>query len=226
VDEGNAEALYKIGAVHTMRGNTGLAEAAFRGALAKDPRNVGALTGVGIALLKRRAYDEAQSHLERAVTITPGIAKAHNGLGVIADLERDYKAAQGHYQRALEANPSDPSLLNNLGYSRYLSGNWDGAIGAFREALLADPTYEMAWRNLALVYARQERYADAVDALSKVEAMPQAYNDVGYVAMVGGKLEDAEGFFAEAKRQSPAFYALADSNHRRVAILQGDTATP
>jgi Flp pilus assembly protein TadD len=111
---------------------------------------------------------EARKDLELAVSIDDRIPMAHNALGVIADLDRDYPRAQRHYEKALSANPSSPSLLNNLGYSRYLSGNWKGATAAFREALLVDPNYERAWRNLALVYARQKRYTEAVDALSKI----------------------------------------------------------
>jgi hypothetical protein len=65
-----------------------------------------------------------------------------------------------------------------------------------------------------------------VEALSKVQDLPKAYNDVGYVAMVAGDLDKADGFFAEAKRLSPHFYALADTNQRRVEIMQGHIATP
>jgi Tfp pilus assembly protein PilF len=169
---------------------------------------------------------EARKDLELAVSIDDRIPMAHNALGVIADLDRDYPRAQRHYEKALSANPSSPSLLNNLGYSRYLSGNWKGATAAFREALLVDPNYERAWRNLALVYARQKRYTEAVDALSKIQDVPKAYNDVGYVAMVGGRLDDAKGFFEEAKRLSADFYTLADTNERRVEIMQGHSAAP
>jgi Flp pilus assembly protein TadD len=226
LDAGNAQALYKIGAIHSLRGNERLAEIAFRWSLQKDPRNAGALTGLGILLLKKRDYPEAKQHLEQAVAINDALPSAHNALGVIADLERDYAGAQRHYQRALAGSPGSPSLLNNLGYSRYLSGNWKDASASFREALIIDPTYKLAWRNLALVYARQNRYTDAVDALAKIQDLPKAYNDVGYVAMVGGKLDDAQGFFEEAKRLSADFYTLADTNERRVAIMQGRDATP
>jgi Flp pilus assembly protein TadD len=226
LDEHNAEALSKIGLIHSMRGNQRLAEVAYRWALKEDPRNPAALTGMGVLALKKRDYAEAKGHLQKAVGVDGSLTRAHNALGVIADLERDYKGAQRHYQRALDSSPGSPSLLNNLGYSRYLGGNHKGAIAAFREALVNDPNYELAWRNLALVYARQERYTDAVDALSKVQSLPKAYNDVGYVAMIGGKLKDAEGFFEEAKRESADFYALADTNQRRVEIMQGHAATP
>ena len=226
LDEHNAEALSKIGAIHSVRGNQRLAEIAYRWALKEDPRNIGALTGLGVLSLKKRDYAEARKHLELAVSINDRIPLAHNALGVIGDLQRDYPRAQRHYERALAAKPGSASLLNNLGYSRYLSGNWKGATAAFREALLIDPNYERAWRNLALVYAREKRYTEAVDALSKVQDLPKAYNDVGYVAMVGGRLDDAKGFFEEAKRLSADFYTLADTNQRRVEIMQGHSVAP
>jgi len=226
LDPRNAQAFAKIGAIHSARDNHRLAEIAYRSAVKEDPRNAVALTGLGILALKKRDYPEARRHLELAVSVNNRIVPAHNALGVIADLERDYARAQRHYESAIAGSPRSPALLNNLGYSRYLSGNWKGATAAFREALLIDPNYERAWRNLALVYARQERYNEAVEALSKIQDLPKAYNDVGYVAMVGGRLDDAKGFFEEAKRLSPDFYTLADSNHRRVEILQGHSVTP
>ena len=226
VDAGNADALFKIGLIHANRDNQRLAELAFRWSLQADPRNPGALTELGILLLKKRDYPEARRLLDQAVGLDDRIARAHNALGVIADLEHDYSTAQFHYQRALASNPQSPSLLNNLGYSRYLAGQWDGAIDAYRKALLSDPNYAIAWRNLALVYARQQRYPEAVEALSKVQDLPKSYNDVGYIAMVGGKLDDAQGFFEEAKRRSANFYSLADTNQRRVEIMKGQAAAP
>jgi Flp pilus assembly protein TadD len=226
LDEGNPEALARIGQIHFQRGNQPLAELAFRWSLQKDPRNPETLTGLGILLLKKRDYPSARQALEEAVRIEPRLPRAHNALGVIADLEQDYRLAQHHYQEALAGAPGSANLLNNLGYSRYLAGDYKGAIAAFRDSLLADPNYQLAWRNLGLVYARQGRYPEAVQAFSKVQDLPKAYNDVGYLAMVGGKLDDAKGFFEEAKRQSAEFYSLADTNERRVAILQGQEAAP
>jgi Flp pilus assembly protein TadD len=226
LDEGNPEALARIGHIHYQRGNQQLAELAFRWSLQRDPRNPDTLAGLGILLLKKRDDPAARQLLEQAVRIEPRLSNAHNALGVIADLEKDYGRAQFHYQQALAGAPGTASLLNNLGYSRYLSGDYQGAISAFREALLANPNYQLAWRNLGLVYAREGRYPEAVEAFAKVQDLPKAYNDVGYLAMVGGKLDDAKGFFEEAKRQSPAFYDLAESNQRRVEIMQGRAAAP
>jgi len=226
LDPKNADTLYKIGAIHDMRGNLPLAEMAFRWSLKENPKTVGSLTGLGVLLLKARKYEESRRHLEMAVSIDDRVARAHNALGIMADLDGDYARAQRHYTKALEGGNKSAALLNNLGYSRYLGGNLKGAASAFREALLIDPNYELAWRNLALVYTRQGRYDDAVDALTKVQERAKAYNDVGYILMVDGKLDKARSYFEEAKRISPSFYAMADANARRVEIMQGHSAAP
>jgi len=221
-DGDNADALYKIGVIHGARGNTLLAEAAYRWALRDEPDHAGALSGLGIILMKQRQYDEANAKLSAAIRANPSLPDAHNALGILADMERDYARAQDHYERALAIVKDSPEVINNLGYSRYLSGNEKGAITAFQDALRIDPSYKRAWRNLGLVYAKKGQYDKALDALSKVEDLPKAYNDVGYVAMLGGDLSEAEGFFDEAMRLSPQYYELAGKNAQRLQMLKKD----
>jgi Tfp pilus assembly protein PilF len=221
-DDGNPEALYKIGVVHAVRGNTRLAEAAYRWALRGKPNHAGALSGLGIILMKQRQYDEAAAKLNAAIRAEPRLPDAHNALGILADMERDYARAQDHYERSLAIVKKSPEVINNLGYSRYLSGNETGAIAAFQDALRIDPSYQRAWRNLGLVYAKNGQYDKALDALSKVQDLPKAYNDVGYVAMLGGRLNDAEVFFDEAMRLSPQYYELAGKNAQRLEMLKKD----
>lgn len=216
----NADVLYKIGVIHASRGNTQLAELAYRWALKANGQHAGALTGLGVLLIKKRQYVEAQAKLDAAVRINPQLVRAQNGLGVLADIERDYRRAQRHYEAALAVAGKSAEVWNNLGYSRYLSGNRSGAMAAFNEALKNDPRYERAWRNLALVYAREGDYRKALDALSKVEDVPKAYNDVGYVAMVSGRLNDAGALFTEAMQLSPEYYELAATNLRRLRTIR------
>ncbi len=54
----NADTLYKIGAIHDMRGNQPLAEMAFRWSLKENPRNVGSLTGLGVLLPTRPSRNQ------------------------------------------------------------------------------------------------------------------------------------------------------------------------
>jgi tetratricopeptide (TPR) repeat protein len=217
---GNAGVLYKIGAIHAARRNTRLAEIAFRWALTTDQDHGGALAGLGVLMLKRKDYTKAREYLERAVAAVPGQWRAHNALGVLSDLGQDFDAALAHYERALASVPGSTMVMNNIGYSRYLAGDWKGAEDYFRRVLVVDPSYELAWRNLGLVQARQGRYAQAVEAFERIESLPEAYNDVGYVSMVAGRLDDAQAFFDQALRLAPSYYETANENTQRVRSLR------
>ena len=217
----DAAALHKIGLIHAARGNDELAETAYRRARARDPPHAGALTGLGTLLTRQRRYAEAETQLLAALRRDPKTPAAHNALGVLADIQGQHRLAQAHYLDGLAHAPDSAILHNNLGYSHYLAGNNKAAIAEFREALAQKPNYAMAWRNLGLVYTRQGRYEEALAAFNKVQDLPQAYNDVGYIAMVAGKLDDAQSFFDEALRLSPEYYPTAGENARRVRTLKG-----
>jgi Flp pilus assembly protein TadD len=221
LDDANPDTFFKVGRIHQERGNGPLAEAAFRSALERAPDHAASLTALGSMLLERRAYPEAEQMLTAATTGDPRQWRAWNGLGVIADLKREFDRARGHYERALAVAPNSASVLNNLGYSRYLAGDWHGARDAFGKALAADPQHRLAWRNTGLLYARQRRYGDAVEALKHTTETPGALNDVGYIAMIEGNVSGARTLFKEAIQQSPSYYVRASEN---VAALDGARA--
>lgn len=218
----NADAFTRIGAIHESRGDRQRAVLAYQQAIKADSRHADALAGLGILLAKQRDYHESKRLLQAAVSENRDLARAHNALGVLADLNRDYASARGHYQAALAIAPRSPMLHNNLGYSRYLAGDNGAAIAAFETALELNPNYSQAWRNLGLVYSRQQRYRDALEAFGKVQDTAKAYNDVGYIAMISGRLDDAESFFDQALRMAPEHYPLASENAERLRVLRGE----
>lgn len=222
LDPKNAEAFARVGGIHEVRGDRQRAVLAYQQALKADPRHAEALAGLGILLTKARDYAEAERLLHAAIRADPSLARAHNALGVLADLNRSYASARDHYQSALRIAPRSAMLHNNLGYSRYLAGDDRAAIAAFKTALELNPEYRLAWRNLGLVYSRQRRYREALEAFSKVQDSAKAYNDVGYVAMISGRLDDAESFFDQALRVAPKHYALASENAERLRVLRGE----
>jgi Flp pilus assembly protein TadD len=218
----DADLLYKVGRIHVDRQDYGRAELAFSLALREDPDHVGALVEAGILRIRRRQYEKAKQMLERALSAKSALPRAHNALGVIADLQGDFSAAQAHYEEAIALGGPSARCLNNLGYSRYLAGDLAGAVPALERSLKADPNYRRAWRNLALVYVKQGRYDEALEAFARTEKMYKAFNDVGYIAMIAGRRDKARHFFEEAMRLSPTYYELADRNVRRLEIRRDD----
>lgn len=219
-DRPRPDALFRIGAIHHDRGNYRLADLAYRWALRVDPKHVAAGTRLGEVLLHRRQYAQAEEQLRPILASGKAPWRTYNAMGILADLEGDYPQAQQYYQQALAKNPGSPLVLNNLGYSRYLNGDLAGARQALREALSSNPNYELAWRNLGLVHARQGDYEYAVEAVGRDGERAEAYNDVGYIAMLDGRYDEALSFFEQAMHLSPSYYATASENARNLHSMR------
>ncbi len=216
LDNNSDIALYKIGDIHSKRGNTEKAIKAYEMALKINPDHGGANEGLGQLLLSKRKYDEARYHLTKAEANGAAFNwRIYNSLGVISDLENDYKQAIIHYEKALNLQPELPLILNNMGYSRYMLGDWDSAEKYYRKAVLYDKYFERAWRNLGLLYIRKGDYEEAVSAFTQVENLHEAYNDVGFICMLNGKYDISEAFFKRAIKLSPRYYEAANRNLRK-----------
>jgi len=215
IDDARPDAFYKIGRIHAYRGNVALAVKAYAQVLARAPDHARAHEELGLLLLNERKYDLAERSLQSALAADGRRPRVHNALGVIADLHGDHNAAAQHFEAALTIEPNSAQTLNNLGYSHYLAGRWQEAEQIYARALAIDPNHVLATRNLGILYARLERYDEALALLDRVMKPENAYNDIGYVAMLDGRHEQARTFLDEAVRLSPSYYETAYENLRR-----------
>lgn len=242
LDADNHEALVWVGRIHRERGNHRLAELALGDVLEAQPDHLAALSELGTLQISMRRYPEAAQTLARALrldqrrlgggqaAVADDLAalrvdgqsplRVYNGLGVLADLGNDFPRAQAYYRLALRIEPRSALAANSLGYSHYLAGDWPAARQVYRQALGFDAAYKPAWRNYAMLLARQGEYEEALAAFEQVESRAEASNDVGYVCLIDGKLAQAELFFRSAIDQSPAHYAVAWQNLKRVQQIR------
>lgn len=242
LDPKRYSALVWVGRIHRERGNTQLAEMAFRDVLTSEPNNIEALAEMGLLKLARRNHEEAQELLLKVVAMdqkrlanskgdTPqGAAglkvdsqsplKVYNGLGVLADLRDDFSQAESYYKLAMLIEPRSALVQNSLGYSYYMAGKWPEAERMYQRGMDYDASYKPLWRNYGLLLARMERYEEAVSAFEQIEKRAEASNDVGYVCLLEGKLDVAEQFFRSAIEQSPGHYAIATENLSRIQQLR------
>jgi Flp pilus assembly protein TadD len=220
LDAANIQALEKMSAIYSRRGELRLMDMALQAILKVDAKHAGANESLGLLRLSGRRYAEAETLLTRSLAADPRRWRAMNALGIIADLRGDHYTAIAHYRRALNVLPGSPMLLSNIGYSHYLAGDRRLSRDYLNQALGLDPKHARAARNLALVEANEGHYQAAIGLLSRVMRTHAAYNNVGYVCMMKGDYPQAERFLTESIAQAPQYYERAHENLKQLRILE------
>lgn len=214
-DISDADVLAQIGNLHVRKGDSLLAARAYRFAIQQQPQHAASLEGMGLLLFRAGEDGKAKSYLEQAVANTTNLWRCYNALGVIADRENDFDLAQHYYDIALEIQPLADAVLINRGYSKFLDKDYHSAAVDFY-AVAERSDSDRAWRNLALVYATQGWYEDALETFLKTDKDFDAYNATGAIAMENGDIEDAFHYLNEAVRLSPTYFAQAEKNLARL----------
>jgi len=212
LDLADAESFYAIGAIHAQRGNTDLAARAYARVVELDTSHALAHQGLGMALFDAQQFSAAEENLSAAVDLDESLWRAHNTLGILADRDKRYDVAIEHYTVAIQFQPTLAPIRNNRGYSKYLAGDHEAAKVDFLAALRIDTRYERAWRNLGLIYAREQEYERAMEAMTNAMEDYVALNDIGYVAMLDGDYGVAGVYLERAIVESPRHYQTAQDN--------------
>jgi len=214
--EQSAETWYRIGIGKARLGDKAYAWQALKQAIELNPDHALSHQEIGLIDMAMGDPRQAELHLAKATEIDPTLWRAWNARGVIADIDHRYAEAVLLYQSGLIGAPNSSLLMNNIGYSYYLAGDLEEATRWFGRAVLATPDYKPAVKNLGLLYAREGWYDEAVRTFSKVVDKPQAFNDVGYIALRNGDYEKATELLTEAIRLSPTYYEKAYENLENV----------
>jgi Flp pilus assembly protein TadD len=136
---------------------------------------------------------------ERALAViarlTPNDPVAWTGLAETFAARHQNAQAAQVYQRALAIQPEDVNLWNQLAYTQAAAGNLPSAVAALR------------------------RY----QALRPTDANP--LDSLGDVHLISGRLKEAEQFYLDAAKISPAFLNGADFYKAAMAhLMTGDVA--
>jgi Tfp pilus assembly protein PilF len=139
ITKGNA--LYAMGARDAAR-------AAYREAIAIDPRSAAAQLGLGRTLVQSDPR-AAEAAFLAATANEPGNVAALNNLGIVRDLQDDHAEAQDAYRRALAIAPEAADVKVNLGLSLGLSGSRAEAVLVLEEAASDPAILQYRWPELA-----------------------------------------------------------------------------
>ena len=220
-DPQNVRANYIMAEINLAIGDLRRAEAAFT-QLAKIPEvRPDALQGKAIAQLRDGRGSDARADLEEAVIAAPELWRAWTALGFVYDMAREWESAEDAYTRAIELQPDAAIVHNNRGYSRILQQRYADAVGDLVAALKLDPRSAEAQRNLRIALAWDGNYNEAI-AGAVPGSQAEVFNNVGYVALLKGDFDAAEGYLLRSIEADPSFNETA---YRNLALLDSLRAT-
>jgi arylsulfatase A-like enzyme/cytochrome c-type biogenesis protein CcmH/NrfG len=134
---------------------------ALEGIVRDDPRNGQAQLRLGYARLQAGDCARAEPAFHAAAAAGLPSADVHLGLATCLGRRGDLGGAERALTEARRIEPGNPAVTANLGLLQASKGDFPAAIQSLSAALAADPEMHEARFNLAVVYAKAGRRADA-----------------------------------------------------------------
>jgi TolB-like protein/Flp pilus assembly protein TadD len=186
IDADLAEVHIAMGTLYRRHGDYQRAETELRKALVSEPKNVNAMTELGLSLAERGNIREAEIILLNAESLQPDHWPVEDALFTLYRLFDDqpdrYERAVKHAMRVVELNPKSSAAWNNLGTAYHSLQQYDAAKVAWDKALELKPT-RTAYTNRGLQYYYEGRYAEAAEMqLKAIEMAPNDHRAWGRLA--------------------------------------------
>lgn len=171
---------------------------------------------LGLALMYKRMFSEAEALFRRAVSLRPESHEATNHLGQVLMMLRKCAEAVEVFSHCVEAQPKFADYHNNLGEAFLAVGSAKRAMLEFDEAIAINIYYGDAYYNKALAYVlnsiRREDFKLFAEANEKIfEMLERAivvcpefqdqYYDQGRKLFSDGDLEGAFAKFVLARER-------------------------
>ena len=154
------------------------AQKCFEKALADNPSDAEAHTGLGTVLFGLGRVEEGMEHCRTALKLDPNSGEAHNTLGIALARAGNLPEATEHLRRAAELKPQSFECQFNLGRVLAAGGEFTEALGHFKSAVDLSASKDFASLSmLASMYSETGRWAEAVGAAQRAQRIAQQSGD-------------------------------------------------
>ncbi len=155
---------FRLAHAHHLAGRLSEAEALYRRMLEADPKDLRAMSMLGMMLMDTQRMDEAQALFTRMLEADPGHHHALHNLGRLMQIRANDIEAVQLLRKAAGSKPDFAPAHNDLAVSLHRLGKFEDALASLRRALEIDPGFAMAHDNLGVVLYDCGRYSQACDA--------------------------------------------------------------
>ncbi len=180
--------------------------AAFRRALALNPRNEAALAGIGNVYLFTGELDSAGKLFHAALAINPRDARVRNSLGSVH-----------YYSSDLAANPRYTDFMKIRDPAQFIKSQYDSAITEYTNAITLDSSLVSALTNRGVVYELHHdipaAIADYSRAIARNPSYAEAYARRAATYKSLGRFTDAHNDYTTAIALGPSSYPFDPTLH-------------
>jgi protein O-mannosyl-transferase len=171
---------------------------------------------------RNRDWNNDITLYRKTLEFSPDASPILNNLGTVYWQDGEVEEAAQAWTRALALTPHNAILLNNLGLVASHQTQYEKAVGLFQQAIALKPNYTDPHLNLGLAYRSlkldQPAEAQLRIAIALSPLNYRAHEELGDLCLVQGRLDEAEGQFADSIRAQPneaALDALGELKLRR-----------
>jgi Tfp pilus assembly protein PilF len=143
--------LVRAAQKNVERGKYRTAEKQYQTILAKDPKNLDALSNLGVVYFRSGKIRSAESTLKEALAIAPNDDFVLTTLAIVHYRQSRFDDALKELKKAIEINPNSATAHNYLGITASQKGRQQEAEKEMLQAIAKDPNYADAHFNLAVI---------------------------------------------------------------------------
>ncbi len=160
---------------YERKANLEFAVGLFLRALGRDPSFAEAYAGLGQAYW--RLYEatgdtmwvaRADSQMQRALTLKPGLSEAHVTVGMVHNGTGHYEKSVRDFQSALALDQANTDALRGVATAYNNLGRFAEAESTYRRAVALNPGYWAGYNYLGWFYTTRSRYKEAAAQFRKV----------------------------------------------------------
>jgi tetratricopeptide (TPR) repeat protein len=171
-----AEAYFALGTLHFHQGEFDRAIAAFKSAVAAEPRLVDAHIALGSVFKAKRQFPDAIDALRRAIALDPDAWSAHAALATVlqqagATEAAAQEAAEAERRRLAGELEREAAAITAVGIARLDANHAAGAAEQFRRAIAKVETYAPAHYQLGRALQRLGQDTAARAAFARAQAL-------------------------------------------------------
>ncbi len=128
----------------------------------------------------------AETALKRAIELSPGNAQAHQGYALFLSRQGRHAEARAEIERGRQLDPLSVATSDRVAFVAFMARDYDRAIRQYRMTLDMDPNYVRALRELAMVYAKVGKHAEAAEAARRAASLSSDNHTLSNLGMIHG----------------------------------------